>query len=405
MTVAENIVLGQASSARVWLPWRLAAQARGLLRTVGLDELDPRTPVDRLTVAETQLLEIARLLAREARILIFDEPTAALADREIDRVLEVIRRLATEGRSVIYVTHRLPEVFRVADRVTVFRNGRSSEPTPTTALDVEAVIRMMLGRELEAMFPARETARERAVLEVEGLVTEGLEAPVSFTARTGEIVGLTGQLGSGASAAVQALAGRRHVTAGRVVLDGVAIPLRSHAGVVRKGVTYCSPDRKRDGVFAARPMRENLSSPWLRRVAAAGWISLRRERKRSREIGQGFAVDVARLESPVATLSGGNQQKVALAKWLGTEPSVMLVEEPTRGVDVGARAEIYQRLRDLCAGGMTIVVASSDTAEVLGLCDTIATFYRGRLTSIRPHRDWSDQDLTREVMHTEAELL
>jgi ABC-type sugar transport system ATPase subunit len=405
MTVAENLVLGQASASRLWIPWRLAAQARELLRLVGLEDLDPRTPVDRLSVAETQLLEIARLLARKARILIFDEPTAALADREIDRVLDVIRRLASEERSVIYVTHRLPEVFRIADRVTVFRNGRSSPPTPTSALDVDGVIRMMLGRELQAMYPPRTKVAERVVLEVDELRAPGLASSISFSAHAGEIVGLTGQLGSGASAAVQALAGRSRPVSGRVLLDGVPLSLRSHSTVMRKGVTYCSADRKHDGIFATKPVRENLSSPWLRKASTAGWISRRRERSRAREIGASFAVDVQRLESPLGTLSGGNQQKVALGKWLGIEPSVMLVEEPTRGVDIGARAEIYQRLRDLCATGMSIVVSSSDTAEVLGLCDTIATFYRGRLTTIRPHDQWTEEQLTREVMHTEAEVL
>ena len=404
MTAAENLVLGQDSASRLWLSWRLAAHARRLLANVGLDELDPRTPVDQLSVAELQLLEIARVLARNARILIFDEPTAALADREIDRVLAVIRRLASEERSIIYVTHRLPEVFRIADRVTVFRNGRSSEPTPTSQLDVDGVIRMMLGRELQAMFPPRGAVDSGSVLEVEELQADGLAAPVSFAARAGEIVGLTGQLGSGASATVQALAGRRRVTGGRVLLDGSPLSLRSHKAVMRRGVTYCSADRKHDGIFATKPVRENLSSPWLKDVSSAGWILRRRERSRARTTGSSFAVDVQRLESPLGTLSGGNQQKVAVGKWLGIKPSVMLVEEPTRGVDIGARAEIYQRLRDQCASGMAIVVSSSDTAEVLGLCDTIATFYRGRLTSIRPHEQWTEEELAREVMHTEAEV-
>jgi ABC-type sugar transport system ATPase subunit len=404
MTVAENLVLGQADSSRLWLPWRLAARARRLLPAVGLEGLDPRTPVERLTVAEMQLLEIARVLARDARILIFDEPTAALADREIERVLGVIRRLATEGRSVIYVTHRLPEVFRLADRVTVFRNGRSLPPVPTSELDIDGVIKMMLGRELRTMFPSRGTVGDRAVLEVDGLLADGLAAPVSFSARAGEIVGLTGQLGSGTSSAIQALAGRLAARSGRVVLGGSELSLRSHRAVLRRGAVYCSADRKRDGTFLGKPIRENLSSPWLRSVATNGWISRRRERGKARTIGESFAIDVTRLESSVGTLSGGNQQKVALGKWLGMTPSVMLVEEPTRGVDIGARAEIYQRLRDLCAEGMAVVVASSDTAEVLGLCDTIATFYRGRITSTRPHEEWTEEELTREVMHTEAEV-
>ncbi len=401
MTVAENLVLGQSGVSRLWLPTTLNRRARGLLAQVGLEDLHPRTPVEQLTVAEMQLLEIARLLARDARILIFDEPTAALTDREIARVLDVIRRLAGEGRSIVYVTHRLAEVFRITDRVTVFRNGRSLAPRATSELDVDAVIGLMLGRELQTMFPPRGTVAGEPLLEVEGLLAPGLAAPVSFTVRRGEIVGLTGQLGSGANAAVQAIAGRLPRAAGRVVVAGEEIVGRSRAVALRHGVGYCSADRKRDGIFANRSIRENLSSPWLDRVAGpGGWVSRARERERAVEIAQRFAIDTRRLTSTVATLSGGNQQKVAVGKWLGSEPKVLLLEEPTRGVDVGARAEIYTSLRRLCDAGLAIVVVSSDTAEVLGLCDTIATFYRGRLTSIAPYGERTEEDLAREVMHT-----
>ena len=402
MTVAENLVLGQSGVPALWWPPRLNSRARQLLGTVGLDYLDPGTTVDRLSVAEMQLLEIARLLVRDARILIFDEPTAALADREIERVLAVIRRLAGEGRSIIYVTHRLPEVFRIADRVTVFRNGRSLPAVPTSELDVDRVIAMMLGRDLETMFPPRgNVSDEEPLLRVDGLLADGLSEPVSFTVRPGEIVGLTGQLGSGASNVVEALAGMRAPQAGRVFLDGKEMSLRSRAATLQRGIAYCSADRKRDGIFAERPIRENLSSPWIRAVSPGGFISPRRERDRASDIAARFAIDVKRMGSAVGTLSGGNQQKVAVGKWLGAAPRVMLLEEPTRGVDIGARAEIYQRLRDLCAAGLGIVVSSSDTAEILGLSDTIATFYRGRLTGMRPQAEWTEDALVREVMHQE----
>jgi len=402
LTVAENLVLGQAGQPAIWLPGRLNARARGLLASVGLDHIDPRTPVERLSVAEMQLLEIARLLVRDARILIFDEPTAALADREIERVLSVITRLAGEGRSIIYVTHRLPEVFRIAHRVTVFRNGRSLPARPTAELDVDAVIGMMLGRELDTMFPPRGRISPKALIEVDELLAHGLAEPIRFRVAPGEILGLTGQLGSGTSAVIEALAGMAPPSAGRVRLAGEELSLKTRAATLARGVAYCSADRKHDGIFAERSIRENLSSPWIRTVARGGWISSRREGDKAKEIASRFAIDVKRLSSFVGTLSGGNQQKVAVGKWLGASPQVMLLEEPTRGVDIGARAEIYQRLRDLCDAGMAIIVASSDTAEIFGLCDTIATFYRGRMTAIRPQADWTEDGLVREVMHQEA---
>ncbi len=402
LTVAENLVLGQSSQPVLWLPGRLNAQARRLLAAVGLDHIDPRSPVESLSVAEMQLLEIARLLVRDARILIFDEPTAALADREIERVLSVIQRLASEGRSIIYVTHRLPEVFRIAHRVTVFRNGRSLPARAASDLDVPSVISMMLGRDLDTMYPPRGAVSGDVLLSVQGLLAPGLTEPVGFDVRPGEIVGLTGQLGSGANAVVQALAGMAPPSQGRAMLDGRALSLASRADTLAHGIAYCSADRKHDGIFAERSIKENLSSPWLRTVAPGGFISGRRETEKAREIAARFAIDVRRMSSHVGTLSGGNQQKVAVGKWLGASPRIMLLEEPTRGVDIGARAEIYQRLRDLCAEGIGIVVASSDTAEIFGLCDSIATFYRGRMTDIRPGSAWSEDELVREVMHQEA---
>jgi len=402
MSIAENLVLGQGDAPDLWLPWRLAARARRLLEAVGLAHLDPRTRVERLSVAEMQLVEIARLLGRDARILIFDEPTAALADREIERILRVIRRLADEGRGVIYVTHRLAEVFRLADRVTVFRNGRSLPALPTAELDVAGVITMMLGRELGTMFPGHGQPAGAPVLEVEALEAPGLTAPVSLQVRAGEILGLTGQLGSGAADVVRCLAGLAPPAAGRVLLARRPVRLDSRAAALAEGLAYCSADRKRDGIFFGRPIRENLTAPWIGRVARAGLIAPAAERVAATPVAARFAVDVRRLGTPVGAMSGGNQQKVAVGKWLGAAPRVMLLDEPTRGVDVGARAEIYRRLRELCDDGMAIVVASSDTAEVFGLSDTIGTFYRGRLTELRPRADWTEDAVVREVMHEEA---
>ena len=351
-----------------------------------------------------QLVEIARLLVRDARILIFDEPTAALADREIERVLAVIKRLAGEGRSIIYVTHRLPEVFRIADRVTVFRNGRSLPARPTSELDVDAVITMMLGRDLETMFPARGVARRRAAASTSTACSPpGLAEPVSFDVRPGEIVGLTGQLGSGASSVVR-VARRDGAAACRAASarrrGALAAQPRGDAAA-RRRLLLGRPQARRHLRRASDPREPVLALDPLGRPRRLDLAAPRARARRARSPAR-FAIDVKRLGSAVGTLSGGNQQKVAVGKWLGVEPRVMLLEEPTRGVDIGARAEIYQRLRDLCAAGLGIVVASSDTAEVLGLSDTIATFYRGRLTGIRPQAEWTEDALMREVMHQEA---
>jgi len=402
MTVAENLVLGKASSGVFWPRRRLAREARDLLELVGLGQLDPGTLVGDLSVAEMQLLEIARVLARDARIVIFDEPTAALSDAEIVRVLDVVRNLAGRGISVIYVTHRLPEVFAIADRVTIFRNGRSLPAVSTSELDVDTVITMMLGRELTAMYPPRAQQLGDARLDVRGLRVGGIRDEVDLTVRRGEILGLTGQLGSGVDVLMQSLAGTRPVLGGQVLVDGDPVSLHNRLAGIRAGVAFCSDDRKKDGIFADLSIQRNLSSPWLPSVTRAGFVSGRGERRRASAIAEQFALDVNRLRANVGTLSGGNQQKVALGKWVGTDPKVLLVEEPTRGVDVGARSDIYRKLRELCAEGMSVIVSSSDTAEVFGLADTIGTFYHGRLTAMRPAADWTEEQLVREVMHREA---
>jgi ABC-type sugar transport system ATPase subunit len=401
MTVAENLVLGQVGSSRIWRRRKLVENARRLLVGVGLEDLDPNERVASLGVAERQLIEIARGLGRDANLLILDEPTAALADDAIERVLLAVTRLSEAGHSIIYVTHRLNEVARVCDRVQIMRNGRSLPPVATESTSVDGIVRMMLGRELGDLFPDRSAAEDepKLVLEARDLSAPGLTKPISIAARRGEIVGLTGQIGSGAEATLRALAGLERIGSGTVTINGEDTDLRDRQAGLRQGIAYCSADRQRDGIFARMSVRENLSSAWLSQVAQAGWVSRRSEKERAEETAEGFAIDLARMGDAAGNLSGGNQQKVALGRWLGIDPAVLLADEPTRGVDVGARAEIYRRLRALASNGVAVVLASTDTAEVLGLCDRIVTFYRGEVTGDRPFTEWTEAQLAESVMH------
>jgi ABC-type sugar transport system ATPase subunit len=399
MSAAENVFLGHPDARLVQTPGRLVERARPFLAQVGLADLDPSSAAGDLVVAEQQLVEVARLVARDARILILDEPTAALSDAEIGRVKAVVRRLVAEGRSVIYITHRLGEVFELADRVTVFRNGRSQEPVPVRDIDPSRLVERMLGRSLENLFPARSAGIDQPILELRAILGAGLTTPVDLVAHAGEIVGLAGQVGSGAASLLALVGGAHPLLSGEIVVEGSVERVASPASAKALGIAYCSGDRKHDGLFGIRSVSENLTSPALRRVSVAGFLSPVRERRIAGTAADFFQVNRRRLGSAATTLSGGNQQKVALGKWLSIEPRALLVDEPTRGVDVGARAEIYGHLRRLADAGQAIIFASSDISEVLGLADTIVTFYRGREVARYAAAAVDERTLVRDITH------
>ena len=400
LSIADNLFLGDRRHGWRAGPRAVARAATPYLNQVGLGDLDPRTPVERLSVAEQQLIEVARLLARDARVLIFDEPTAALAEREIDRVKAVVRSLQSAGRSIVYVTHRLDEVFELADRVTVFRDGRSMAAVATAEITLDGLISMMLGGSLAALFPGtRNRTRCRWRWRSASCSPSSLAAPVDLDVRRGEIVGLAGQLGSGASDVLKAIAGHQTTVSGRVAVVGETVPSGSPAAAVRRGIGYSSSNRKRDGLFLQRTVVENLTAPALGKVSRRGWLRRGIERRISDRIAGTFTIDRRRLRSAVGALSGGNQQKVAVGKWTSLLPQVLLIDEPTRGVDIGARAEIYGHLRSLADAGMAIVIASSDVQEVLGISDTVVTFFKGTQVSVRRREETDSRLLTREITH------
>lgn len=400
LSIAENVFLGGQAPSFLWWPRRLAAAAAPFLEVLGLGDVNPMAPAGVLSVAEQQLLEIARVLARDAKIIIFDEPTATLSDAEIQRVKRVVRRLADDGLGILYVTHRLGEVFEIADKVKVLRDGLGQLEEDVANATMDGLVAAMLGRQLDRLYPERKNTNfGPIVIEADNLLTYGLRTPVSLSIREGEILGFAGQIGSGAPQVLRALAGLQPVSEGQILLDGNAVHHRSLADALQDGVAFCSDDRKRDGTFADRSVTQNLTAPSLRRISRRNWLLRREESDLAKNLATDFQVNVARMLSPVGKLSGGNQQKVALGKWLGVEPRVLLIEEPTRGVDVGARSEIYSLLRRLADEGLAIAFASSDLSEVLGLADTVGTFYRGQLVRLSSVESTDDNQALREVTH------
>ncbi len=379
MSVAENIFLAGHNVPTFATKRDLARRARKYLDEVGLGDIDPATGVDRLSVGERHLVEVARLIAHDPRVLILDEPTAALGESDSVRILEMVARLAERGKSIIYVSHRMDEIFKITDRITVLRDGESQEPKKASELDVNSLVELMLGRELKNMFPVRSASAERPepLMGVKNLWPDGLLEPVSFDIYPGEILGLAGQLGSGSGEILAAIGGAQRTRDGKLnYLGREFLPVNPQQAIAN-GIGYCSEDRKHDGLFLGRPIRENLTSPALGAISNFGWISRLAERTLARGIATKYTIDVSRLGAEAGVLSGGNQQKVALGKWLSIEPKIILVNEPTRGVDVGARAEIYRKLRDLADDGAAIVVASTDIQEISNLPDRVITFYRG----------------------------
>ncbi|GGZ81732.1 ribose ABC transporter [Streptomyces subrutilus] len=379
LSVAENLFL-QRLPRRLGLVDRrtLHRRAAGLLAEVGL-EVSPGIRADRLGIAQAQLLEIARTLWQDCRVLVMDEPTATLTPRETGRLFALLRRLTARGTAVLYISHHLEEVFEIGDRMTVLRNGRHVVTEDLAGTDTAEVIRLMVGRDMEREYPPhvpREPGPE--LLRVEGLTAPG-GRPVSFALRAGEVVGVAGLVGSGRTETVRALFGADRATGGRVLLRGRQVRIRSPRDAVRRGLGLLTEDRKGQGLVLGMPVAANVTLAATGAVSRGGLLRRGEEERHAREAVAALAVRTPGVRTAVGTLSGGNQQKVVLGRWLLAGADVLMVDEPTRGIDVGARYEIHQQLVALAAGGRALLVVSSDLPELMGVCDRILVFSRGGL--------------------------
>lgn len=404
LSVAENIFLGGSRSPAFASLKSLSRSAMPFLDEVGLQGIDPRTKVFLLSIGERHLVEVARLIANEPQLLILDEPTTALGETDSQRILTMVKRLKEKGKSIIYVSHRLDEIFKIADRITVLRDGSSQATLPASELNVDSLVALMLGRELSSMFPVKNPGRIGDVrYKVKDLWPDRVLIPVSFDVHRGEILGLAGQLGSGAGEVLAAIAGTHKVRSGEVVDcdTGTSFLPRSPRAAIRRGIAYCSPDRKFDGLFLGRPIFENLTSTNLGKITTFGLIKKESGMGLAYEIASSFTIDVKRLADEASVLSGGNQQKVALGKWLAIDPGLILVDEPTRGVDVGARAEIYQKLTVLADTGVSIIIASTDLFEISNFPDRVLTFYKGLPTSDLQGSEISSETILKNITNPE----
>lgn len=384
LSVAENIAL----SLEPVSPFRLVrwkerrARAQQLLQRVGA-AIDPDADVRELSMPEQQLVEIAKALGAGAQILIMDEPTASLTQTEVQLLLKVIRDLRSEGVGIIYISHRLEEIFEVADRVTVLRDGESVGTNPVSAMDEASLIRLMVGRDVSTIYPPSESAPGEVVLSLNqvGCGASGVEG-VSFDVRAGEIFGLAGLVGAGRTELARVLFGITPADAGRISLRGQSVVIRNPRDAVKQGIAYVPEDRRRHGVILEMAIAANMTMAVHSRLFPGAWLRKNAERLLADRYIRDLAVKTPSPDATVGTLSGGNQQKVALARWLATEPKVLILDEPTQGVDVGAKAEIHRIIRGLAAQGLAVIMISSDLPEILGMSDRIGVMRGGRLTSI-----------------------
>ena len=396
LTVAENIFLGHEPTRSGFILGDVMRQTSAeLLRRLRCG-VDPDTPVAHLSVAEQQLVEIARALKEEARLLVMDEPTAALADHEIEALFEVIHDLGREDVPVIYISHRMREIFAIGDRVTVMRDGKTVGTREIQKTDVNELIQLMVGRTIDEQIAKREVEIGDPVLVVDGLAREGVLSPVSLSVGAGEILGIAGLMGSGRTELARAIFGADPVDAGAVTVGGTTLPSNNPAASIEAGLGFLTEDRKQQGLVLQMSVGENVTLTSLNRISRHGFLDIAAERKRAGELVEKLHIRVTSLDQETVNLSGGNQQKVVLARWLAVGCRVLLFDEPTRGIDVGAKAEIYELIGELVERGVAVVLISSEMPELLGLADRVAVMHEGALQGVL-NRDEANQERIMEL--------
>jgi len=379
MTVAENVLLGRAPTRFGMIDGaRMRRETVALLQQLGAT-LDPDAITGTLGIAQQQLVEIARALSLNARILIMDEPTSALTERESARLFDVIRGLTARGTAVIYISHRLDEIFAIGDRITVLRDGRHVATQAVQGADRRELVRLMADREVDERIGGGLRNGGAPVLRVDGLTHGTRLRNVSFTVHAGEIVGFAGLIGAGRTEIARAVFGLEPFDHGRILVDGAEVRIRSPRDAIAAGIGFVTEDRKREGFVPGRSIRDNVALPILARLAWMGFVDRARETATAETAVRDLRIRTRSVQQAVRTLSGGNQQKVVLARWLATGARILFLDEPTRGIDVGSRQEIYQLMRALAADGVAIILMSSELPEVLGLADRVLVMREGAI--------------------------
>ncbi|MCV3737173.1 sugar ABC transporter ATP-binding protein [Rhizobium sp. TRM96647] len=396
LSVAENIFLGHAPRTRFGLiDWqRMNADACMLLERVGAS-LDPSIRLRDLGIASKHLVAIARALSIDARVVIMDEPTAALSHKEIHELYELIDRLKADGKAILFISHKFDEIFRIADRYTVFRDGRMVGEGLIAGTTQDDLVRMMVGRDVGQVFPKQEVAIGEPVLTVSGYRHPTEFEDINFELRRGEILGFYGLVGAGRSEFMQSLIGITRPSAGAVRLDDRVLVIRSPAEAIEAGIVYVPEERGRQGAIIGMPIFQNVTLPSLTRTSRSGFLHMAEEFRLAREYTSRLDLRAASLDQDVGTLSGGNQQKVVIAKWLATKPKVIILDEPTKGIDIGSKAAVHAFMSELAAQGLSVIMVSSEIPEIMGMSDRVIVMREGRMVGRFERAELSAEKLVR----------
>ncbi|MGV8953243.1 MAG: sugar ABC transporter ATP-binding protein [Cypionkella sp.] len=382
LSVAENIYLGHAPRGRFGLidTAAMMRQAREILVSIEAD-IDPAIRLRDLSIASKHLVAIARALSIDARVVIMDEPTAALSHKEINELYALVDKLRAQGKAILFISHKFDEIFRIADRFTVFRDGQFVGEGKIADATQGDLVQMMVGRSVDQIFPKRVSDLGEEVLKVVGYDHPTEFADINFSLKRGEILGFYGLIGAGRSEVMQALYGITKPSKGAVRIDGAVRVIRSPADAVANGIVYVPEDRGKQGAITALPIYQNVTLPSLARTSRRGFLRLAEEFKLAREYTSRLDLRAASLETPVGNLSGGNQQKVVIAKWLATQPRLIILDEPTKGIDIGSKAAVHEFMAELAAQGLAVIMVSSEIPEVLGMSDRVIVMREGRIVA------------------------
>ncbi|UKA56343.1 sugar ABC transporter ATP-binding protein [Arthrobacter sp. FW305-BF8] len=398
LTVAENIFMGRqpVRSLRRIDRKAMRQQALELFRQLGV-KIDPDRAAQGLSIADQQVVEIAKAISLNARVLIMDEPTAALSGVEVDRLFAVTRTLQERGAAVLFISHRFEEVFALADWITVMRDGAHVATSPAAALTVDEVIRQMVGRDVASLFPKQETVIGEIALDVRGLSRKGVFSDISFTVRSGEIVGLSGLVGAGRSEVARAIFGIDKYDSGSIQVRSQTLRPLSPRDSMAAGVGFVPEDRRKQGLVMELNVSRNLTLTLRKKLSRFGLLTNQAEAQSTKEWAKKLQIKAGAPTSPISTLSGGNQQKVVLGKWLATGPKVLIIDEPTRGIDVGTKSEVHRLISELAGTGLAVLMISSELPEILGMSDRVLVMHEGRITA-----ELSRSEATEETVMTAA---